>query len=109
PYGPWLTARVRDDVVATCEQAARTGFEPLRTEIRHRIGKVLAAAGLDPTSIDVAFRSDGLRLTVVLSGPTVERPVQQALGVRVLDAVRSSRRNYGEVDVTYEPADSPIG
>lgn len=105
PYGPWLTARVRGDVVATCEQAAEAGYEPLRTEIRQRIGKVLAAAGLDPSSVDLGFRSDGLRLTVVLRGPEVARSVQQALGVRVLDAVRATRRNHGEVDVTYAPAD----
>jgi hypothetical protein len=103
PFEPWLTARVGDDVAASCVEAVERGFEPLRLDIRDRIHGVLVAAGVDPDAVESEVTYLHPRLTVQLSGPAVSTQVQQALGVRVLDAVRSSNRTYGQVDVAYEP------
>lgn len=103
PFEPWLTARVGDDVAASCLEAVERGFEPLRDDIRNRITGVLHGAGVDPHAVESAVTYDHPRLTVQLRGPAVSTSVQQALGVRVLDAVRSSPRTFGQVDVAYEP------
>jgi hypothetical protein len=50
------------------------------------------------------FETDGSRLRVVLAGPAVAHRVEQALAVRVLDAVRVVPRTFGPVDVAYEPS-----
>jgi hypothetical protein len=45
-------------------------------------------------------RTSGRDLVVDLHLPVaLERPMQQALAVRVLDAVHASGRTYGQVDV----------
>jgi hypothetical protein len=107
PYGPWLTARVGPDgdTVTACEQAAQEGFAPLREAIRVRTRRALAAAHVAPDDVACRFDIDGTRLTVVLSGPPITRAARQALGVRVLDAVRAGRRTFGQVDVVYEERD----
>jgi hypothetical protein len=102
PFAPWLTARAGDDVVTACEATAELGFQPLRDEIMLRISRVLAGAGIDPNDVDVLFDFAATNLTVRLRGPAVDGSVEQALGVRVLDALRTSRRSFGHVGVSYE-------
>lgn len=102
PFAPWLTARCGDDVVTACEDTAERGFDPLRDEIRRRISRVLGADGVDPHEIDVLFDFTPPHLTVRLRGPRVSAAVEQALSVRVLDALRTSRRSFGQVGVAYE-------
>ena len=111
PYGPWITSRVGpdDDIASACEEAAQTGFGPLREEIRRRTHLSLLAAGIDPDEVGCRFEPDGIRLTVVLTGPPTTKAVQQALGVRVLDAIRAFKRNFGQVDVTWETSDPEPG
>lgn len=103
PFEPWITARAGDDVAASCAEAVERGFEPLRADIRGRTSGVLRAAGIDPGLVEPVVSLHHPRLTVTLRGPVVTTAVQQALGVRVLDAVRSCGRTFGQVDVTYEP------
>ena len=102
PYEPWLTARAGDDVAAACVQAVERGFAPLRAQIRDRIQGVLVGAGVDPAAVESVVEYVHPRLHVQLRGPAVSPSTQQALGVRVLDAVRGSNRTFGQVDVGYE-------
>lgn len=105
PFEPWLAARAGEDVVVACEEAVQLGLDPLRPEIVARTSQVLAGAGVDPRQVQVAFELEPPRLTVRLRGPAVSAAVEQALGVRVLDAVRAARRTFGQVDVSYEPVE----
>ena len=102
PFAPWLTARAGDDIVTACEEIAELGFHPLRDEIALRISRVLVAAGIDPNQVDVLFDFVPPHLTVRLRGPSVDGGVAQALSVRVLDSLRTARRSFGHVGVTYE-------
>jgi hypothetical protein len=103
PFEPYVAVRVEDDVVAACEKGAERGFDSLRAGIRARTERSLLGAGVDPAAVDVSFVMDASHLTVELHGPEVSTAVQQALGVRVLDALRSEPRTFGQVNVTYEP------
>ena len=94
PFAAWLTACAGDDIVMACEETAELGFQPLRDEIMLRISRVLAGAGIDRNDVDVLFDFASTRLTVRLRGPAVGGSVEQALGVRVLDALRTSRRKF---------------
>jgi hypothetical protein len=102
PYQPWLTSRVSDDVVTTCEAAAVEGFAVLHGDILRRIHPLSEAAGLDSAAFSCRFEPDGPRLRIVVCGPSVGRSIEQALAVRVLDAVRASGRTFGQVDVGFE-------
>ena len=105
PFERWVARRVDGDVVGACEEAAEHGFDSLRAGIKALTERSLLGAGVDPDSVDVTFHVDSPRLTVTLHGPSVSPSVQQALGVRVLDALRAEPRTFGQVNVTYEPTD----
>jgi hypothetical protein len=105
PYEQWVTVRVEDDIVGACEEGVRRGYESLRAGIRSTTERALRSAGVDPDDVEVVFVHDAPRLTVELHGPRVSPAVQQALGVRVLDALRAEPRTFGQVNVTYEPTD----
>lgn len=104
PLGSRLAGRADGDVVAACTRAAADGFSDLRTDILRRAALTLAAEHLDPGSIDLRFDLDGPRLRVTVVGPPLTKGVQQALGVRVLDAVRAAGRVFAQVDVGYDDA-----
>lgn len=106
PFEPWLTERVDDSVTRACEQAALRVFDPLAVDIRFRTRQVLATAGVEPDRVHIRFDTDGANLAIRLSGPPVDARVQQALGVRVLDAVRTSPRTFAKIDVSYEADES---
>ena len=102
PYDGWVTRRIGpgDDVVSACVTAGDERFTQLRTLVRQRISKLAVAAGT--TAVDTAclITSCGGDLVVDLHLPVaLNRRQQQALAVRVLDAVRASGRTYGHVDV----------
>lgn len=107
PFGPWLAGRVTGDVTAACASAAEKAFQPLRQAVEERVGRVLAGAGLEPAAVLCAFEEHRHRLHVVLGGPDVPLALRQALAIRVLDAVRSSGRKYGQVDVSYRVSGRP--
>jgi hypothetical protein len=101
PFQDHLTGRVTSGLVEACVQAAEVGREPLRQDILGRLGRLIAAAGVSPGEVDVRFERRGPDLRVELVGPEVPRPIQAAMAVRVLDAVRADRRTHGQVDVGY--------
>ena len=51
--------------------------------------------------VAVSFHREGTNLRIDLAGPPAAAATRQALGVRVLDALRSSGRTFGQVDVSY--------
>jgi hypothetical protein len=102
PFEPWVTVRADGDVAEACVEAVGKGFEALRHDIVGRTARLIDAAGLDPVSVECTVAMDFPRLHIRLSGPRVGKRLEQALAVRVLDAVRASGRTYGEVDVSYE-------
>lgn len=105
PFEPWVVVRVDDDIVTSCEEGAVKGFDSLRAGIKVRTERSLRGAGVDPEAVDMTFVFDAPRLTVQMRGPAVGPAVLQALGVRVLDALRAEPRTFGQVNVTYEPTD----
>lgn len=109
PFEPYLTGRVTGDVVAACEEATDSGWSPLRQAILDRAGGVLAGAGIDCDDVAVSFHREGTNLRIDLAGPPAAAATRQALGVRVLDALRSSGRTFGQVDVSYSdtPTEAP--
>jgi hypothetical protein len=101
PFADWLAARVDDDVVATCEAASDAAFGELRRDILRLAAPVLLAAGIGANQADCRLEPVATQLSVRFDLPaTVDPAVRQALAVRVLDAVRRSRRTYGPVRVS---------
>jgi hypothetical protein len=108
PFDPWIARRVgaHDDLIAACEAAADRRFDELRTLIRHRITRLAAAAGTSANEVTCRIEPTGNDLQVDLYAPVPLDPrMQQALAVRVLDAVHASGRTYGQVDVNVHPVD----
>lgn len=101
-FGQWATGFVHGDVVRACLEAADEGFDDLRASIARRTELVLTAEQVPPGSVTYRFEPDGPRLVITIVGPDLDPSVRQALGVRVLDAVRSSPRTYGQVNVAFE-------
>jgi hypothetical protein len=102
PFSPWVTRRVRPGfgVVDACVEAADAGFDPMRGAIIDRIGAVAAGAGITASAVSCHIDRDGSSLAVHLDLPcAVNRGVEQALAVRVLDAVHSLGHTVGNVDV----------
>jgi hypothetical protein len=100
PFELWLTARVDDDVVATCEGACDAALGELRREILRLVAPVLFAAGIAADRAACRLEPEATSLNVRFDLPVGVSPaVRQALAVRVLDAVRGSGRTYGPVQV----------
>jgi hypothetical protein len=102
PFAPWLAGRSHGNVVEACERAVGVAYAPLREAILARLVPLVTAVGVDLAAIECRIAPDGPRLQVELSGPEVGRALEHAFGVRVLDAVRSFGRTFGEVNVTYQ-------
>jgi hypothetical protein len=107
PFAPWVAYR-SDDVVAGVEAAAEHGLDDLRQAISSRIALVVPPS-IAPQAITCSFDRSGQRLVVQLSGPPIDRRLEQAIAVRVLDAVWRSGRTYGQVDVNYRSAEQEPG
>jgi hypothetical protein len=107
PFEPWIAQRTTaEGVVAACEQAHRELFDPLRDDITTRLGPVAGTDGFDPQDLECEIRTHGDALRVGVSGPELSRARKQAIGVRVLDAVRDTGRRYDKVDVRYDTTDT---
>jgi hypothetical protein len=104
-FGARDAQRANGDVVGACARAADGTYDELRVDVLRRIGPALAVDGIDVARVEVDIAAVGPRLTVSLAGPPIERSLRQTLGVRVLDAVRSAGRVFGQVDVRYETLD----
>jgi len=108
PFDPWVALRVgpHGDLIGACVAAADHRFDELRTLIRHRITRLAAAAGTSANEVTCRIEPTGHDLQVDLYAPVPLDPrMQQALAVRVLDAVHASGRTYGQVDVNVHPVD----
>jgi hypothetical protein len=102
PFEPWVAARVRpdDDIADVCIRTAEDAWQPLCAAVHRHVRALLLAADVSPDELDVWVQRDGMQLVVHLDAPApVTRGLRHALGVRVLDAVRSLGRTYGSVDV----------
>jgi hypothetical protein len=102
PYAPWVDERIvrGEDPVAACERAALSTHVTLEAGIRSRISGLLAASSIPPDVVHCRFHLNGQRLDIELVLPIeVSKRVKHALAVRVLDAVRTTERTYGRVDV----------
>ena len=75
------------------------GVESLRHRILQRIAPVLRAAEVDDHEIECELEGSVSDLHVVLRGPARTASVEQALGVRVHDAIWADGRTFGHVDV----------
>jgi hypothetical protein len=104
-FGGGRARRAQGGVVAACERAADHAFDDLRADIFRRLGPTLAAAAVDVEQLDCSFALEGTRLTVTVSGPSGDRALEQAIGVRVFDAVREAGRPYRQVNVAYDTRD----
>jgi hypothetical protein len=72
------------------------------TDLRYAILSHTRGALADINDLVCVVERSGPHIMVRLGGPAISSARQRALSVRVLDAVRSIGRTYGQVDVTYE-------
>lgn len=77
----------------------------LRERILRRIDPVLHAVGVDAHEVRCDVGGDLGDLHVILRGPLAATAIRQAIGVRVIDAVRGSGQTLGSVSVHYGGAD----
>lgn len=102
PYREWIAARVGGgSVAATVENVAQRAFDPLVRTIEARTRRLIESAHIDPGDVTWVVESRGHELAIRLDGPRMTRQLQQAIAVRVLDALRSIPQTYGQVDVTF--------
>jgi hypothetical protein len=107
PFGPWLAARVDEDVVTTCEAVSDTAPGELRREILRLAAPIFFSAAIPANQARCRIEPQATRLHVRFDLPVAVAPrVKQALGVRVLDAVRGAGRTYGPVEVTVRGPES---
>jgi hypothetical protein len=88
--------------------ATPKAFDELRREIVRLVQTVVPDPGDGPT-IGCDIEEDGPRLVIHLSGPPVDDRVEQAMAVRVLDAIGTSGRTYGQVSVEYHGGHELVG
>lgn len=80
----------------------------LRRAIQDRIAALLGASGVDATAVECTIGGGSSALDVHLELPEpVGVRLEHALAVRVLDAIRSSGRTYGKIDVSVGPTREP--
>jgi hypothetical protein len=107
PFAPWVTRRITTAVEApsACADVATHSRDPLRRAVQDRIAALLGAAGIDPEAVECTIDGGPSSLDVHLQLPEpVGLRMEHALAVRVLDAIRSSGRTYGQVDVSVSPS-----
>ena len=86
----------------TTEADARIGeLHPL---VVARIAPLLSAAGMDPSGVTCRFAGDASAASVILDLPRpVNRGLEHALGVRVMDAVHAyGGPTFGRVNVVVD-------
>jgi hypothetical protein len=85
----------------TTEADARIG--ELRPLLVARITPLLFAAGIDASEVTCSLADDASAVSVILDLPRpVNRGLEHALGVRVLDAVHACGRTFGRVNVVVD-------
>lgn len=102
PYAAWIAARVDGSSVATAvESAVERAFDPLIRAIEACTRRLIESAHIDPTDVSWVVESRGHGLAIHLDGPRMTRQLEQAIAVRVLDALHGSQQTYGQVDVSF--------
>ena len=82
--------------------------DPDLTDLRYAVLSHTRGALADIDDLVCVVERSGPHIVVRLGGPAITPARRQALSVRVLDAVRSIGRTYGQVDVAYQAnPDSP--
>lgn len=76
----------------------------LRMSILRHLAGVVRSAGIEEHELGCRLGGDVNDLHVILTGPPLLAGLRQALGVRVLDAVREDGRTFGSVDVEVQTA-----
>lgn len=101
PFEPWITARVEHDpLTVTCHQAVEMAFQPIANDVLHRCRPLLDAAGIDPADVTCRLEMHWPKLQVHVEVPgAISAGIREALAVRALDAVRSDRRKFEQVNV----------
>ncbi|MEQ1785770.1 MAG: hypothetical protein ABL966_01860 [Acidimicrobiales bacterium] len=110
PFAPWIARRIANPKEApdACAEVASEQREPLRRAIHDRIAALLAAGNVDPGAVTCTISGASSTLEIHLELPhAVGLRLEHALAVRVLDAVRSSGRTYGHIDVSVSPSGEP--
>jgi hypothetical protein len=108
PYDDWIASRIgpHEDVVGPCVAAADRRHTALISLIRDRIALLCASLDVDPDDVACAIEGEPAGLRVDLTVPAViDRRLQLAFAVRVLDAVNASERNHGHVNVDVRGSD----
>lgn len=104
-FGSHLAGRANGDIAEACQRAAIDALAGFRADILSRLNPTFAVHGLNPADMGCRIDADGPRLTVTVTGPAADRSMEQAIGVRVLDAIRAADRVFGQVNVCYESTD----
>lgn len=102
PYEGWIASRVGNagSISAACEDAASSRHDALVTLIRDRISLLCASRAVDPADVACVVEPEPAGLRVDLTVPAeIDRRLEHAFAVRVLDAVRASSQTYGHVNV----------
>lgn len=110
PFAPWISRRIAraEDAPSACADVASHTRDPLRQAIQGRIAALLGASGVDPEAVECTISGNASSLDIHLDLPVpVGMRVEHAIAVRVLDAVRSSGRTYGRIDVSVSPSSDP--
>jgi hypothetical protein len=88
-------------VVPTCEAAGGADLDDLRRTILRVASPLLTGLCLSPHEVACRVEHDAASLHVRFDLPLAVGPsIEQALAVRVLDAVRTVGRTYGAVGVS---------
>jgi hypothetical protein len=108
---PWVTTYVRlgEPGLATVTTAAvRAADAPAVDAVRRTIGPLLRAAGIDESEVVCSLERSGTALAVhVILPRPASAPLRGAIGVRVLDALRSAAtRTLGDIDVYVHPEEA---
>lgn len=112
PYAAWISRRVDGSVTSAVELAAEEAFDPLIRAIHERTRRLVESARVEPGALTWVVESRGHGLHVQATGPRLTRQLEQALAVRVLDALQGTGHTYGQVDVSFavaEPVASSVG
>lgn len=83
-------------------------LEELRREIHRRIAPVLRTVGVEDHEVLVTIDGSVADLRITLFGPSDAESAQQALGVRVLDAVHAQLRTYGRIHIAYRDREAVV-
>ncbi len=102
PFAEWVALHADESSVsAACTTAVELAAQPLIAAVLAKVTPLLDEAGYNPDDVECTISTEfpDLDLDVGVPGP-VDRPLEQALGVRAYDALRPLTRRYKTVNVT---------